>query len=507
MAPSTNVDEIKLEDIDFHVVKECTDKKVLKRYIKLLEDDGNYFVDLLKACKEKLREVSPKEYYLLYPVATSQEEIDEVTRDLLDWETSVKETDDALRKSKKDLIWDDSMGKVRAPVRGQESIKARPNLPPKENQGLQSKKQLADKNEAYARDKTNMKDYYKAWDNIDVDKMEEKMEQEEREMEEARQRHFEDLKDQQSKAHAASPIEVWDVTENIPQAHKKHMADTEKEKGNEAFYAKDYEEAEAYYSRSLKFCADDCSTWANRALVRLKLEKLEAALQDCEESLRLNPRYMKALHRKGKALHELKQYEDAVHCFQAALAVSPGNTQINGDLMIARRKLRSEGPAQDQRTHRLDDKPNCMNGNNMDGNQRNHIGNNSDKTIPEPCYTRVQIEEDSDTDSDVDVQVQDHVGSGGVAGTIVSDSAMTVRTAPENASMVFHTVQIEDESDDGEDEPEQPVLAESEKCIQRDLTNANANCPKVDIIEERGSAVGAFAPTSQEPKICFDDMD
>eukprot|EP00435_Cladocopium_sp_Y103_P045688 s2631_g13.t1 len=48
----------------------CTDAKVLKRYLKLLEDDGNYFVDLIRACKDKLLEVAPKEYYLLYPRST-----------------------------------------------------------------------------------------------------------------------------------------------------------------------------------------------------------------------------------------------------------------------------------------------------------------------------------------------------------------------------------------------------------------------------------------------------
>eukprot|EP00913_Durusdinium_trenchii_P002899 g2686.t1 len=46
------------------------DHYVLKRYLKLLEDDGNYFVDLIKACKDKLLEVAPKEYYLLYPRST-----------------------------------------------------------------------------------------------------------------------------------------------------------------------------------------------------------------------------------------------------------------------------------------------------------------------------------------------------------------------------------------------------------------------------------------------------
>merc|ERR1719197_711273 len=133
----------------------------------------------------------------------------------------------------------------------------------------------------------------------------------------------------------STPIRVAGVADGVPEAHRRHMADSEKEKGNEAFYAKDFEEAEAYYSRSLKFKADDPSTWANRGLVRLKLGRAAEALEDCEHGLALNPRYMKALHRKGKALHELNRFEEAVKYFQLALAESPGNTQINGDLMVA----------------------------------------------------------------------------------------------------------------------------------------------------------------------------
>ena len=56
----------------------------------------------------------------------------------------------------------------------------------------------------------------------------------------------------------------------------------------------DFEEAEAYYSRSLHFRADDPSCWANRALSRLKLENPAGALADCEHALAINPKYMKA---------------------------------------------------------------------------------------------------------------------------------------------------------------------------------------------------------------------
>merc|ERR1719450_1880102 len=171
------------------------------------------------------------------------------------------------------------------------------------------------------------------------------MEREEAEAEEARRRHFDDIRDEQQQIHRSAPVKTGDLPENVPEAHRRHLADSEKEKGNEAFYAKDFEEAEAYYSRSLHYRPDDPSCWANRALARLKLENPSGALEDCEHALAINPRYMKALHRKGKALYELARYEEAVQSFQLALQESPGNSQINGDLMVARRRLRSDGPA------------------------------------------------------------------------------------------------------------------------------------------------------------------
>merc|ERR1719450_566498 len=152
------------------------------------------------------------------------------------------------------------------------------------------------------------------------------MEREEAEAEEARRRHFDDIRDEQNELHRSAPVKTGNLPENVPEAHRRHMADSEKEKGNEAFYSKDFEEAEAYYSRSLHYRADDPSCWANRALARLKLDNAAGALEDCEHALAINSRYMKALHRKGKALYDLARYEEAVQSFQLALMESPGNT-------------------------------------------------------------------------------------------------------------------------------------------------------------------------------------
>eukprot|EP00434_Breviolum_minutum_P003213 symbB.v1.2.002827.t1/scaffold144.1/size299099/5 len=199
---------------------------------------------------------------------------------------------------------------------------------------------------------------------------------------------------------------VTDVNE-VPEAHKKHMADSEKEKGNEAFYSKDYQEAEAYYSRSLQYMADDPSTWANRALVRLKLEQAQGALEDCEHALALNSSHIKALHRKGKALYELQRYKDAVRTFQEALLLSPGNSQINGDLMVARRKLRDdEAPPEPNGTglKQLADAPSIA-------------------AVPlQSGYTRVQIEEDSESEEEEKPATAGKIGNGGFVKIAIEEA-------------------------------------------------------------------------------------
>lgn len=519
MAPAQQkpLNEIKLDDIDFEVVEQCRDKNVLKRYLKLIQDDGNYFVDLQKACKQKLLEVAPKDYYLLYPRPTTAAEEEEAMRDILEWEAEVKEIDKSLQsvasRSKKDQIWDELPGsKVKLPIRGQEPVLSRPNVQKKEGRPkIQDDQNRKDK-DTYARDKTGMRDYYSAWNKVDVDALEDDFDREEKEAEEARKRHFEDLREEQNSAHATTSMELGEMPD-LPEAHRKHMADTEKEKGNEAFYAKDFEEAEAYYSRSLHFCPDDPSTWSNRALVRLKLEQPAKALQDCEHALALNGSYMKALHRKGKALYELQRYEEAVKCFQLALLESPGNTQINGDLMVARKKLRNEGPKTTATTRRVDAEPTCQIEELNDDVPSSKAS--VEKRTPLPAgYTRVQIEEASESEDE-----EEDKGSQPNAPAKTSTS-----------SSGFLKVAIEEVSgsEDEDGTSEQPVQAHQSPSVASSHSPSSTGFRKVSIVEESASegstppaataSPNKFAPpprivttatesASPAGGVSFDDMD
>jgi len=475
-ASNKSVNEVTLEDIDFDVVKECRDKKFCLRYIKLLEDDGGYFKELLDACKDKLLELDPKEYYKLYPMPISQDDVDSAINDLLEWESNVKETDQSLKNAKKQsgVIWDEygTAPPVEAPIRGQEDQAPKKKTKARENV-TNSKEKFPEKitdvdsvdKSVYARDKTRMKDYYTAWDKFDIEKMEQDIDEEERRLEEEKKKHFEDMKEEQESWKKTSVVgAAKELPANLPEAQKRYLADTEKEKGNEAFYARDYDEAEAYYTRSIHFNPTDASIWSNRALVRLKVGKPQEALKDCNKALEVNPKYMKAWHRKGKALCELHDYEDAIVCFQKAMALSPGNTQINGDLMTARKKLKlhKDEPEKTPPVH------------NPRTESRTVVEEIEEEDEPKGNFTRVVIEEDSDSEVEIEEIVADKPAAGNfqrvnivedsdseeeevsAAASASASTSKAADTGSQNSSSNFQRVQILEDSD-SEDEPVSPA--------------------------------------------------
>lgn len=56
---------------------------------------------------------------------------------------------------------------------------------------------------------------------------------------------------------------------------------------------------------------------------RLRLQAYAAALADAEWALEIDPKHVKTLVRKGRALHALQLYDKACEAFQCALAESP----------------------------------------------------------------------------------------------------------------------------------------------------------------------------------------
>lgn len=113
----------------------------------------------------------------------------------------------------------------------------------------------------------------------------------------------------------------------------------EKQKGNEAFKANELNEAFVFYSRSLALDDSIAAVHANRALVSIRLEKLETGEDDATRALALDPDHMKALSRRGLARLKLGKTALAIEDFQRAVDLKPGNTELEQLLEKAKAKF------------------------------------------------------------------------------------------------------------------------------------------------------------------------
>lgn len=100
----------------------------------------------------------------------------------------------------------------------------------------------------------------------------------------------------------------------LPQTKEQQMtesmqkkADEWREKGNSAYKNHKFHEAIECYSMALKFFNNDHRALCNRALCFLKTNEETKALEDCENCLKIEKHYVKALQRKAWALFELSK--------------------------------------------------------------------------------------------------------------------------------------------------------------------------------------------------------
>lgn len=137
--------------------------------------------------------------------------------------------------------------------------------------------------------------------------------------------------------------EVFSDMVTIEMESVKKECEQQKKKGNEAFSLGEYAQAAVCYSLAL----DKATTlqtsaidfihilYSNRAACFLKLGHHEKALDDANEALKLEPKFVKALFRKGLAYHALKQYKEALPVLAEAHKIEPKNKQIKQALQFA----------------------------------------------------------------------------------------------------------------------------------------------------------------------------
>ncbi|KAL8562181.1 hypothetical protein ACOMHN_005166 [Nucella lapillus] len=132
-----------------------------------------------------------------------------------------------------------------------------------------------------------------------------------------------------------------------------------KTEGNRFFEKKDFERAITSYSEAIQLSDTDHLLYSNRSHAYASLDRFSEALKDAEKVVRLRPDWPKGFFRKGTALFELAQYEDAIIAFLQCLALDSEVTSARDFLSRALHKILKQLPPDDPKTqqHQLECNP------------------------------------------------------------------------------------------------------------------------------------------------------
>ncbi|XP_013777806.1 stress-induced-phosphoprotein 1-like [Limulus polyphemus] len=130
----------------------------------------------------------------------------------------------------------------------------------------------------------------------------------------------------------ATLTKLSEVEKMIKETERKAYIDPdkaleEKNKGNEYFQKGDYPAAVRHYTEGIRRNPDDPKLYSNRAACYQKLAEFHLALKDCDECIKLDPRFVKGYIRKGMALMAMKEPSKAATAFQKAIELDPNSQE------------------------------------------------------------------------------------------------------------------------------------------------------------------------------------
>lgn len=236
--------DIPIEFLDFAYIKTCSDLKMLERIVKILRSgEEGFYPDLTKCAEEKLKSIKPEsKVFRVEEPALKKEFLDYETRTQMDeemnsWISDMKKQDQLVN----DL---NPLPKPELPIRK-----------PKD-----SINKIADPSKQVDRIKST--DYSK-WDKFDADTAELKID-----LDEERQRELVEVKNKKNVERVKLIEEVQgDDVDCLTEFEKENLSMKFKEKGNECYKSKDFDEALKEYTQSLRI-KKSAAAFNNRALVR-----------------------------------------------------------------------------------------------------------------------------------------------------------------------------------------------------------------------------------------------
>ncbi|XP_067305575.1 sperm-associated antigen 1 isoform X4 [Pseudorasbora parva] len=316
-APGSSCGSVPVEHLDYSFIQSCSDLKHLEKILRVLRSgQQGFFPHLIEFCERHIEKLEPKSRVLrkenraASAADLSTEEWRSISEDLQMWERSIRSEE--LELKRRPIISD---AEILPPVRSSEGpVQVHSSDGPVQ---VQRSVSTAVKTERAA----GVPRPYADWDRFDVE--------------------AECSKIDESPTHIICPerptvkqtvnstgqsvcVCVTDWQCVPPAQDRAALARREKEKGNEAFRAGEYEEAVAFYSRSLSLVSS-VAALNNRAQAHIRLERWSAALTDCEEVLQLEPDNAKALLRRATVHKHLGRLQESHDDLRAVLQMEPHN--------------------------------------------------------------------------------------------------------------------------------------------------------------------------------------
>jgi len=117
-------------------------------------------------------------------------------------------------------------------------------------------------------------------------------------------------------------------------------AEEAKTKGNAFFKEKHYEDAIRLYTDSLAL-KESAAVYCNRALCHIHLENYGSAVQDADDSIRLDPAFIKGYYRRGTAHLALQKMKEALTDFKKCAALKPSDKDAQAKVKLCRQEIRA----------------------------------------------------------------------------------------------------------------------------------------------------------------------
>ena len=241
-------EDVPVEHMDYQYVEKCNNYEEVRAILEALKSgkEGRFF-HLEDFTEKRMLELMPeeeKQLYLRLKTKPKVSEVQEAESEIASFLSNIKATDAAAS------LHAGHNQQALPPVRGQAT--------------LQSGNSVATRVKAEAKEKKQdpkampFKDYYRKWDAFDVDGELKALEKEE----EAKQQ---DIKIRAAEAEAElkarqdarmeelKKLNLKVDPATMSQAQREFSANRERQKGNECFNAKEYNDALLYYSRCIAF--------------------------------------------------------------------------------------------------------------------------------------------------------------------------------------------------------------------------------------------------------------